>query len=76
MGQQHDYDVVLVMPNGTRLSGTYQSLVKVMEVGDQQVHGRPLTDGGVPQLQLFMQSLTKAIGAASWEAYHAGQRIL
>lgn len=76
MGQQHDYDVVLVMPDGKRQSGTYQRLVSVMEVGDQQVHGRPLTDGGVPQVQSFMQALSKAVGAASWEVYHDGQRIL
>ncbi len=74
--QQFDYEVILVMPTGERRRGTYQRLLQVLEVEDQLNHGRPLSDGGVPQLQSFMQSLCKALGASSWEAYHEGQRIL
>lgn len=74
---QFDYDIVFFDASGTKMGGnTYQKLVNLLGIGEEIIEGRPLKDGGVPQVESVARCVGAVLNAASYKVYYNGSQIL
>lgn len=56
-----DYKLVTTLKSGQIREVGYQRLIQTLGMTEEIVHGRPLTDGGVPQVEFLCSMLMTAI---------------
>ena len=71
----YDYTITIKTGGAVKRAG-YQSLLAKLEMGAEIVHGRPLSAGGAPQVQIFISLLKKILKADAVLASFQGQDIL
>lgn len=68
MHNTFDYSIEI---SGKRIG--YQKLIKALDMQDEIVHGRPLSDGGAPQVATLCNILSKQYDGV--KAYFNGNQI-
>ena len=71
------YDYIITIKKGDQVKRAgYQALLNKLEMAEEIVHGRPLSAGGAPQVQIFIGLLKKILKADQVLAAFQGQNIL
>ena len=73
----YDYELKFKDAQGkVVMSLTYQTLITVLEMRDEIVQGRPLSEGGTPQVAMISEIVRKKMGYTSVDVYFEGNQIL
>jgi hypothetical protein len=76
-GTMFDYDLKFKDAQGKVVKSiSYQDLITLLMVRDEIVQGRPLSEGGAPQVALISEMVRNKLGATSVEVYFNGNQIL
>jgi hypothetical protein len=72
-----DYDLRFKDATGKVVKSiSYQNLITLLMVREELVQGRPLSEGGTPQVAMISEMVRDKLGAASVEVYFNGNQIL
>jgi hypothetical protein len=73
----YDYDLKFKDATGKVVKSiSYQNLITLLMVRDELVQGRPLSEGGTPQVAMISEMVRKRLGLASVDIFFNGNQIL
>jgi hypothetical protein len=73
----YDYDLKFKDAQGKVVKSiSYQSLITLLMVRDEMVQGRPLSEGGTPQVAMISEMVRNKLGASSVDVFFNGNQIL
>lgn len=71
-----DYTIIIEYQDGSSKRYGYQAILKALDMGGALYMGRPMRDGGAPQVQAFVGILKDQLKAVRITAEYNGAAIL